>query len=140
MPHRLSAIMPLLTPFRIVLLSVSRAVMTFLGVKAKPKTHLVREDDFIRMVEDSHKGGLIAPIEKELIVNLMSLGETTVGQIMVPKADIFMLPLEMNFENLIKALKQAHFSRVPIYGTDPEDIVGILHAKDLLTLSADEPE
>ena len=135
----LSAIMPLLTPFRIVLLSVSRAVMTFLGVKAKPKTHLVREDDFIRMVEDSHKGGLIAPIEKELIVNLMSLGETTVGEIMVPRADIFMLPLDMSLENLIKALKQAHFSRVPIYGTDPEDIVGILHAKDLLTFSTDEP-
>jgi magnesium and cobalt exporter, CNNM family len=134
----LSAVMPLLTPFRVVLLSVSRAVMTFLGVKAKPRTHLVREDDFIRMVEDSHKGGLIAPIEKELIVNLMNLGETTVGQIMVPKADIFLLPLDMSLENLIKAVKQGHFSRVPIYGTDPEDIVGILHAKDLLTFSADE--
>ena len=134
----LSAVMPLLTPFRVVLLSVSRAVLTFLGVKSKPRTHLVREDDFIRMVEDSHKGGLIAPIEKELIVNLMNLGETTMGQIMVPRADIFMLPLDMSLENLIKALKQGHFSRVPIYGKDPEDIVGILHAKDLLTFSPDE--
>ncbi len=134
----LSMIMPLLTPFRIILLSVSRAIMSFLGVKSGPKTHLVREDDFIRMVEDSHKGGLIAPIEKELIVNLMSLGETMVGQIMVPRADIFMLPIDMDYENLIKALKQAHFSRVPVYGQTIEDIIGILHAKDLLTVSADE--
>jgi putative hemolysin len=90
------------------------------------------------MVEDSHKGGLIAPIEKELIVNLMSLGETMVGQIMVPRADIFMLPIDMDYENLIKALRQAHFSRVPVYEQTIEDISGILHAKDLLTVSADE--
>jgi magnesium and cobalt exporter, CNNM family len=134
----LSMVMPLLTPFRIVLVSINRAIISFLGITSKPKTHLVREDDFIQMVEDSHKGGLIAPIEKDLIVNLMSLADTTVGQIMVPRADIFMLPLEMNFEDLIKAIKQANFSQVPIYGQDPEDIVGILHAKDLLSLSAKE--
>ena len=87
------------------------------------------------MVEDSHKGGLIAPIEKELIVNLMNLGETTVGQVMVPRPDIFCLPLNMKVAELIKAIKQARFSRVPIYGEDLEDIVGILHAKDLLSLS-----
>jgi putative hemolysin len=135
----LAAVLPLLTPFRVVLLSVSRALMSLLGVQPKPKTHLVREDDFIRMVEDSHKGGLIAPIEKELIVNLMSLGETTVAQVMVPRADIFHLPLDMKLEDLIKAVKQAHFSRVPMYGEDTEDIVGILHAKDLLNLSAENP-
>lgn len=135
----LAAVLPLLTPFRVVLLSVSHALMSLIGVRPKPKTHLVREDDFIRMVEDSHKGGLIAPIEKELIVNLMSLGETTVAQVMVPRADIFHLPLDMKLEDLIKAVKQAHFSRVPMYGEDTEDIVGILHAKDLLTLSAENP-
>jgi putative hemolysin len=135
----LAAVLPLLTPFRVVLLSVSRALMSLIGVQPKPKTHLVREDDFIRMVEDSHKGGLIAPIEKELIVNLMSLGETTVAQVMVPRADIFHLPLDMKLEDLIKAVKQAHFSRVPMYGEDTEDIVGILHAKDLLNLSAENP-
>jgi putative hemolysin len=132
----LAAVLPLFTPFRVVLLSISRYLMSLLGIQSKPKTHLVREDDFIRMVEDSHKGGLIAPIEKELIVNLMSLGETAVGQVMVPRADIFFLPLEMGLEDLIKAVKQAHFSRVPIYGNDCENVEGILHAKDLLSLPA----
>jgi putative hemolysin len=135
----LAAVLPLLTPFRVVLLSISRFLMSLMGIQPKPKTHLVREDDFIRMVEDSHKGGLIAPIEKELIVNLMSLGDTTVGQVMVPRADMFFPPLEMRIEDLIKAVKQAHFSRVPIYGKDQEDILGILHAKDLLNLSSEAP-
>jgi CBS domain containing-hemolysin-like protein len=109
--------------------------MSLMGIKPKPKAPSLPEEDFIRMVEDSHKGGLIAPIEKQLIINLMSLGETTVGQVMVPRPDIFCLPLKMNVAGLIKAIKQARFSRVPIYGEDLEDIVGILHAKDLLNLS-----
>jgi putative hemolysin len=133
----LSAALPVLTPFRVVLLSISRSLLAVLGIRPKTMTHLLEEDDFIRMVEDSHKGGLIAPIEKDLIVNLMSLGETTAGQTMVPRADIFLLPVNLRVSELLKAVKQARFSRVPIYGTDPEDIVGILHAKDLLTMPAD---
>jgi CBS domain containing-hemolysin-like protein len=65
----------------------------------------------------------------------MSLGETTVGQVMVPRPDIFCLPLNLKAADLIKAVKQARFSRVPIYGKDQEDILGILHAKDLLNLA-----
>ena len=135
----LATVLPLFTPFRVVLLSLSQTLMSLMGFKPRPKTPLLQEDDFIRMVEDSHKGGLIAPIEKELIVNLMSLGETTVGQVMVPWPDIFFLPLNMKVADLINAIKQARFSRVPIYGEDVEDILGILHAKDLLNLSSEYP-
>jgi putative hemolysin len=67
----------------------------------------------------------------------MNLGETTVGQVMVPRPDIFCLPLNLTVAELIKAIKKAKFSRVPVYGENIEDIVGILHAKDLLNLSPD---
>jgi CBS domain containing-hemolysin-like protein len=135
----LAVILPLFTPFRVVLVNLSRAMMSLMGIQPKPQAPLVQEEEFIRMVEDSHKGGLIAPIEKELIVNLMSLGETTVGQIMVPRPDIFCLPLKMPIADFIKAVKQARFSRVPVYGDNLEDILGILHAKDLLSLSPEHP-
>ncbi len=135
----LNAILPVLTPFRVVLLKLSRALMSLSGVQAAPPAPLLPEEDFIRMVEDSHKGGLIAPIEKDLIVKLMSLGETSVGQVMVPRPDIFCLPLTMKAPELVKAVKQAGFSRVPIYGEDVEDILGILHAKDLLNLTPGQP-
>jgi len=133
----LAALLPLLTPFRVVLLKLSHALMSLVGIKPKPKTPLVHEDDFIRMVEDSHKEGLIAPIEKELIVNLMSLGDTRVDQVMVPRPDIFFLPISMPVEELILAVKKSRFSRIPIYGEDVENVLGILHAKDLLNFNAE---
>ncbi|MGQ9921251.1 MAG: hemolysin family protein [Desulfobacca sp.] len=138
----LAAILPLLSPFRYILLSLSRAIMNLLGIRPAVTGPLVQEDDFLRLVEASHKGGLIAPIEKDLIINLMHLGETTVGQIMVPRPDIFALPITLPTADLVKAVKKARFSRLPIYGTDLEDILGILHAKDLLHLpltAADKP-
>jgi len=130
----LAVVLPLLSPFRFVLLAVSKAIMNQLGIRSKGAEPLLQEDDFLRLVEDSHKGGLIAPIEKDLIVNLMHLGDTTVSQIMVPRPDIFALPITMPVADLVKAVKKARFSRLPLYGADLEDVLGILHAKDLLNL------
>ncbi len=130
----LALVLPLLTPFRFVLLSLSKGILNLLGISPKQPGPLVQEEDFLRLVEDSHKGGLIAPIEKDLIINLMHLGDTTVGQIMVPRPDIFALPITMPVAELVPAIKKGRFSRLPIYGTDLEDILGILHAKDLLNL------
>ncbi len=131
----LAALLPLLSPLRFVLLHLSKAIMKLLRIRPKAPEPLLQEDDFLRLVEDSHKGGLIAPIEKDLIVNLMHLGDTTVAQIMVPKPDIFALPISLSTADLLRAVKKARFSRLPIYGKDLDDILGILHAKDLLNLS-----
>ena len=67
----LAAVLPLLAPLRVILLSLSRTIMSFLGVRPREQTPLLQEDDFLRLVEDSHQGGLIAPIEKDLIINLL---------------------------------------------------------------------
>jgi len=130
----LAAVMPIIKPVRIVLLGASRGTMRLLGQRPEVKPPLIREDDFLRMVEDSHRGGLIAPLEKDLILNLLAFSDVTVSQIMVPRPDIFSLPLATRPLELIRAIKTARFSRVPLYGDQPEDILGLLHAKDLLNL------
>lgn len=131
----LSLVIPLLTPFRVTLVWLSRGLMAILGFRPEPQVCLVKEEDFLRMVEDSHRAGMIAPLERDFILNLMAFGETTVGKIMVPRPDIFSLPIDMKSAEMIQAIKRARFSRVPIYGDNPEDIFGILHTKDLLTLA-----
>lgn len=135
----LARLLPLLTPVRYLLVTITRAMLSLVSPRLPKEEQILREDDFLQLVEDSHRQGVIAPLERDLIVNLMSLSETMVSQIMVPRPDIFLLPLQMKLPELLKAVKRARFSRVPIYDRDPENIVGILHAKDLLTLSPDFP-
>lgn len=133
----LARLLPLFTPLRYLLVTITRGLLRLCGPGLKPEEQVIKESDFLQLVEDSHKQGLIAPLERDLIVNLMSLSETQVSQIMVPRPDIFLLPLHLKLPEMIKAIKKARFSRVPVYNRDPEDIVGILHAKDLLNLSPD---
>ncbi|MGD0827603.1 MAG: transporter associated domain-containing protein, partial [Desulfobaccales bacterium] len=68
-----------------------------------------------------------------------SFGELRVGQIMVPRPEIFSLPLDMPFPEMIQAIKRSRFSRIPIYRDSPDAVLGILHAKDVLAMAVEGP-
>lgn len=127
----------LLTPLRVILVQLSRGILVTLGFRPELQVPAVQQEDFVRMVEESHRGGMIAALEKDFIDNLLSLGEVRVAQIMVPRPDIFSLPIDLPVPQLIQAVKRSRYSRVPIYEEQPGNILGILHAKDLLNLCPD---
>jgi len=122
----------ILAPVRILLMQVSRGILATLGFRTDLPVPAVHQEDFVRMVEESHRGGMIAALERDFIQNLLDFGELRVGQIMVPRPDIFSLPLDMPLDRMIEAVKHSRFSRVPIYQNYKGTVLGILHAKDLL--------
>ncbi len=128
-----------LTPLRLVLLQISRGILATLGFRPELEVPAVRQEDFVRMVEESHLRGLIAEVERDFIQNLLSFGELRVGQIMVPRPDIFSLPLDMPCPAMIQAIKRSRFSRIPIYRDSPDTVLGILHAKDVLAMVVEGP-
>ena len=125
------------SPLRLVLMQLSRGLLATLGFRLNLQVPAVRQEDFVCLVEESHLGGLIAEMERDFIQNLLIFGELRVGQIMVPRPDIFSLPLDMPCRELIWAIKNSRFSRVPIYRDDPDNVLGLLHAKDILGLPLD---
>jgi CBS domain containing-hemolysin-like protein len=128
----------LFTPLRYILVQLSQGILATLGLRPDLKIPAVQQDDFVRMVDESHRGGMIAALERDFIQNLLSFGEVRVSQIMVPRPDIFSLPLDMPVSQMTKAVKQSRYSRVPIYQDHPGNILGILHAKELLYLCSRE--
>jgi len=125
-------VMVLFAPIRILLLQISRGILATLGFRADLEVPAVHQEDFARMVEESHKGGMIEALERDFIQNLLSFGEVRVGQIMVPRPEIFSLPHDLPIDALIREVKRSRFSRIPIYQEQPGNILGILHAKVLL--------
>ena len=125
-------VMLLFTPLRVLLLQISRGILATLGFRADLEVPAVHQDDFARMVEESHKGGMIESLERDFIQNLLSFGEVRVGQIMVPRPEIFSLPHDLPLDRLIREVKRSRFSRIPVYKEQPGKILGILHAKVLL--------
>ncbi len=122
----------LFTPLRVILVQLSRGILMTLGFRPDLQVPAVQQEDFIRMVDESYQGGMIAALERDFIQNLLTFGEVRVSQIMVPRPDIFCLPLDMPVPQMIKAIKRSRYSRVPFYQDQPGNILGILHAKELL--------
>jgi CBS domain containing-hemolysin-like protein len=116
----------------VVLLQISRGILATLGFRTDLPVPALHQEDFVRMVEESHRSGMIAALERDFIQNLMTFGELRVGQIMVPRPDIFSLPLDLPPQELLQAVKRSRFSRIPIYQDAADNILGILHTKDLL--------
>ncbi|MCJ7818415.1 MAG: hemolysin family protein [Syntrophales bacterium] len=129
----------ILSPFRVVFLQISRGILVALGFRPDLPVHSVQQEDFVRMVEDSHRRGLIEAMERDFIQNLLNFGELRVGQIMVPRPDMFTLPVELPFPEMIQAIKRSRFSRVPIYEETHDQVLGVLHAKDILELCHQGP-
>jgi len=126
-------------PVRLVLLQISRGILAALGFRPDLQVPAVHQEDFVSMVEESHRSGMIAALERDFIQNLLDFGEVRVSQIMVPRPDIFSLPVHLPFPEMIQAIKRSRFSRVPIYEETHDHILGILHAKDILALCPQGP-
>lgn len=70
--------------------------------------------------------------EQEMIYNVVTLGQTTVREVMVPRPDLVALPADTALLDALDTIIRVGHSRIPVYNTDMDDIVGILYAKDLL--------
>ena len=81
------------------------------------------------------KGDLSA-IEREMLKNLLHFGERTVGDIAVPRSDIIAVPTTTSFAELVKAFAEAGHSRLPVYKDNLDDVVGMVHIKDVFGILA----
>ncbi len=85
---------------------------------------------------DATDDGDLSSIEREMLRNLLHFGEQTVGDIAVPRSDIIALPQSTNFAELVAAFAEAGHSRMPIFREKLDDIIGMVHVKDVFEILA----
>lgn len=118
---------------RIVKIVVDRIIRIF-HIKSVTSQPSFLENDFLRVVESIYKEGILEETESNLIRRAIGFSYTKVGEIMVPRMDMFTIPVDIDLKDLIAAVKTHYFSRIPVYDSNPDDITGILHAKDILAI------
>ncbi len=79
----------------------------------------------------------IDPHERTLLVNILKLHEQTAADVMVPRVDIVALEVETPFSEAARQIVEAGHSRVPIYHDTLDNVVGMVHIKDLLPYAVD---
>ncbi len=88
------------------------------------------------LIDAGHEDGVLQKPHRDLIHRVFELADTTVEEIMTPRIDMFCLPVSLTLDEMKKEILKSGYSRVPVYGVDRDDIIGILYAKDLLLATA----
>ncbi|WP_395001483.1 hemolysin family protein [Sphingomonas sp.] len=75
--------------------------------------------------------GDLSPIERQMLRNLLQFGDRTAGEVAVTRGDIVSVPQTLNFAELVAAFAEAEHSRLPVTGEGLDDVVGMIHIKDV---------
>ena len=81
--------------------------------------------------------GDLTPTERQMLRNLLHFGEQTAGDICVTRGDIMAVPSNISFDHLIRAFADAGHSRLPVYGESLDEVVGMVHIKDVFMANVD---
>jgi gliding motility-associated protein GldE len=91
-------------------------------------------DDIITMAEVGEKQGTLVQDEVEIIENVIEFGDTTVKEIMTSRVDIKAIGTDSTLHEALEIIREHRLSRVPLYKDNLDNIIGIIHSKDLLLL------
>ncbi|MDF1614635.1 hemolysin family protein [Desulfurivibrio dismutans] len=121
--------------------STFHRLLNLLGISKNPDTAEEIEQEIQEILDEGEEQGLITPEEGEMIAGIMELKDTQAYEVMTPRAEMVMVEAATQLAELLRLIIDRGFSRIPVYQNSPDQIIGILHAKDLLPycLESSEP-
>lgn len=110
-------------------------VLRLFGLSAHAEhLHIHQPQEIMMLVEESSAGGILDQVERRLLTNSLQLGELSVRQVMIPRNRMLAASADQSCPDLLALLADSPFSRLPLYDGSVDNIIGIVHLKDLLCL------
>jgi putative hemolysin len=129
----INVIFYLFYPVVSVLLSLSDRLMRKMGHGEGAKgTDIVSEKEIEFLIDYGDEKGVIETEKSEMLQNIFSLAQTLAKEVMVPEVDMVMIEIGDSLENALGLFTKSRFTRLPVYEGKEDNIVGILHQKDVL--------
>src|SRR3954471_17308318 len=107
------------------------------GEDAEPTLREEIEEAIDEAEESRQVAGDLSPAERQMLRNILHFGEQTAGDICVTRGDIIAVPSTISFEDLVRAFADAGHSRLPVYGESLDEVIGMIHIKDVFMASVD---
>jgi putative hemolysin len=126
-------------PLVTVLLGIANFAFKRLGkthILQKPDTVSEREIEFL--IDYSDQNGIMEAEKTEMLQNVFSLGQTNVKEIMIPKNEITSMSITGSIDDARNLLIKSHFSRLPMYELKEDNIIGMIHQKDIFEVFCSE--
>ncbi|KZK77421.1 Magnesium and cobalt efflux protein CorC [Pseudovibrio sp. W64] len=112
---------------------IVRLVLRIFGIRIDDSTAVLSAHEELRGTLDlQHKEGGLIKADKDRIGGLLDLVELEVSDVMVHRTKLFALNADLPPEELVEEVLASPFTRIPLWRDDPDNMVGLLHAKDVL--------
>lgn len=121
-----------LSPVIYVITSITNVLIKLMGGNTSRIQPLITEDELKTIVNVSHEEGVLEVGETKMIYNVFEFGDSEAKDVMTPRTNMVALSVNSSYKDLVELFKEETFSRLPIYEEDIDDIIGILHVKDLI--------
>ncbi len=118
------------TPARVVFGGLVHLVQRAVGAEERNDT--VAEEELMVYVDHGTRLGELDPSERDIIEAVFEFDDLHVDRLMTPRPDVFSVPLSTPWDELLRKARDQGYSRIPVTGTGPDDILGVLLVKDLL--------
>ena len=130
----------ILKPMSFFLQAITNFLTRLVIGENTPKGDLVTEEDLKTIVDVSEEQGVINDQESEIINNVFEFGDSDVEDIMTARTNMEAIAVDMEDRELKDFLKNCKHSRIPVYGKSIDNIIGILHMKDIVAFIAEDKE
>ena len=132
----MQAISFVFTPFIWLLNGFGNWVLNLFHVPHKHNASLVHSTEELDMlVNASYNGGVLNETEKDILHNVFKFSDLTAKQVMVPRTDMVCISIDTSLDELNKLAAESQYTRYPVYDEDIDHITGLIHVKDLFSLS-----
>ena len=115
-----------------ILTASTNLVMRLAGSPERARVAPITEEEIMAMVASGEEEGVVAPSERKLIDEVFEFGDTIVEEVMVPRVDVRALPRNATLAEARQAVVDTGHTRLPVYDGDLDNIIGVIHAKDVL--------
>jgi CBS domain containing-hemolysin-like protein len=120
-------------PFISLLNGMGRAVVHAFGLRGPSGHSLVHSEEELKMlVTASQEAGVLEEREEQMLHRVFDFADLTAGQVMVPRTELVAVPFDLAGDALLQAMGRAGYSTIPVYRENLDNIVGMLHAIDVV--------
>jgi CBS domain containing-hemolysin-like protein len=111
----------------------TRQILRLFGLQLVGEHSLIYTvDELKQMISESEEGGVLEPPERQMLESVFDFGELLVRQVMLPRTEVLAIEADTKLDDIITTVTQHSYTKLPVYEDDLDQIIGILHVKDLL--------
>lgn len=106
-------------------------ILRLLGVASDRRRHIHSPEELALIISESRRGGMLAEREHDLLSDALELTERTARELMIPRRRIEAISIYEPIEKILDRVSASPYTRLPVFGENKDDVLGILHTKDV---------